>query len=540
MSVSKADNKPKSHKSTSSDSPKSDKSTSSNSASKAKTQETASSPTSSSPASKPNKIQQSLKTDSFEAAKSLAGKPNLSSPTPKALATPKAGETPVATPTPPAPTTPPVTATPQPPTPAQPTIEPQPVPTPTPPVPSGPQVSVDASGRTVVDLGPGNNTATVSQSPDGHMHITSDGQTVELTEQQAQRVTIVGGDGNDTITVTNSVVTDLRVEGGKGHDTLRGSERNDVLVGGEGDDVIQGGGGSDTLIGKEGNDNISGGDGDDYIEGGAGNDNLSGQDGRDVLYGLDGNDNLSGGDGQDYLDGSKGDDNLSGNGGNDVLMGGRDNDSLSGGDGDDVLAGGVGTNSVEGGEGLDTTYHVPEGTQPGSSITVSGDPDFQARVESDLEALRSTPAGREMLYALDNSGRTTTIVQTDEGNAAGPSNGDDADLRPDGTPGPGTDSTVWYNPSRTSLGGEDWMTRPPLVGLFHELVHAYNFNTGTWPNGEVVQPNGTVVNNGEREAVGLPYDHDGDQLPDAGVPAPDHPTENQLRDELGLPTRPRY
>ena len=41
-----------------------------------------------------------------------------------------------------------------------------------------------------------------------------------------------------------------------------------------------------------------------------------------------------------------------------------------------------------------------------------------------------------------------------------------------------------YNPERISLGGEDWQNRPPVVGLFHEMVHAYNYATGTLAPGQ--------------------------------------------------------
>lgn len=77
--------------------------------------------------------------------------------------------------------------------------------------------------------------------------------------------------------------------------------------------------------------------------------------------------------------------------------------------------------------------------------------------------------------------------------------------------GEGSNAHIGYNPERITIGAsEDWMTRPPVVGLFHEMVHAQDFANGTLANGETDQGNGYgTVPNYERVAVGLPYDHDG-------------------------------
>ena len=66
--------------------------------------------------------------------------------------------------------------------------------------------------------------------------------------------TIVGGDGNDTITGTAF------------NDTIDAGNGNDTVTGGPGDDFIEGGNGNDTLTGSAGNDVvIDTGDGDDTI-----------------------------------------------------------------------------------------------------------------------------------------------------------------------------------------------------------------------------------------------------------------------------------
>ncbi|WP_375772155.1 M91 family zinc metallopeptidase [Archangium gephyra] len=402
------------------------------------------------------------------------------------------------------------------------------------PAPGGPQVSTDTSGRTVVDLGAGNHEATVSRTTDGGLKVTSDGRSVTLTAEQARNVTIRGGNGNDRIAVDADVTADLRIEGGNGNDTLIGGGGRNTLVGGEGDDYLQGGAGSDSL------------------EGGAG---------RDVLYGLGGADSMLGGEDRDYLDGGAGNDTVSGEGGNDQVMGGRGDDTLAGGAGDDAVAAGEGKDQVNGGDGNDALYTQSDdtvsGTQaqragdsvktvdlstrndagqvPGSSITIEGDAAFQERVQADLDVMRSTPEGRAMLLALDNSGHTTTIRQAapGAGNSANSTDRANVWLQADGTPGSGGDAIIDYNLERISLGGEDWQNRPPLVGLFHEMVHAYNYVTGTLAPGTT-----DGVNNREQAAVGLPYDHDAD--PSTPAQHPGHTNENRLREELGLPSRPRY
>ncbi|NVI96791.1 alkaline phosphatase [Myxococcus sp. AM009] len=408
---------------------------------------------------------------------------------------------------------------------------------------AAPTVSTDAAGRTVVDLSSGNDTATVSQTADGGLQVRSGGNTVTLTAEQARTAIIRGGDGNDTITVDASVTQDVRIEGGAGDDTLVGGAGNDRLDGGAGSDIIRGGAGNDALRGA---------DGDDYLDGGAGDDRMYGGAGRDVMYGLDGEDRMSGGAGRDYLDGGAGNDFVSGGDGDDQVLGGRGDDALVGGRGNDAVAGGLGQDTVRGGAGDDKLYvqddddvrnleagdtrqvvDMSGADTLGSSVSVTGSADFTARTQSDLDALRSLPEGQALLARLDGSGRSTTIRETNRGNTAGATNFNDGYMSADGTPGPGTDSQVNYNPSRISIGGEEWMNRPPVVGLFHELIHASDFVTGTLPPGST---DGVI--NVEQSTVGLPYDHDGD--PSTPRIEADRSTENDLRDELNLPTRPRY
>lgn len=160
----------------------------------------------------------------------------------------------------------------------------------------------DRNGRTIVDLGGGNNRATVRQLQDGRLEITADGRRHLLSEQDSKRVTIRGGSGDDRISIRGDVKTDLKISGGRGDDTLRGGDGNDQLYGGKG---------RDRVIGGAGNDRLAGGRGDDYASGGAGDDWVAGGRGRDVVHGRDGNDRVIGGAGKDRKDGGPGRDHVS-------------------------------------------------------------------------------------------------------------------------------------------------------------------------------------------------------------------------------------
>ncbi len=181
-----------------------------------------------------------------------------------------------------------------------------------------------------------------------------------------------GGEKNDIIQITDSVLTSAELAGGNGDDLIMGGSGNDFLEGGSGLDLLDGGNGNDTLHSGDGEDWLIGGAGTDVLDGGLDddtasyetattgillnlatgeatgdaqgdvfvsieqhegssyNDTLIGDATNNILGGLDGNDNLEGREGNDFLEGGNG---------NDTLRGGADNDWLNGGKGADVLNG---------------------------------------------------------------------------------------------------------------------------------------------------------------------------------------------------------
>ena len=227
------------------------------------------------------------------------------------------------------------------------------------------------------------------------------------------RVTLLGGDGNDSLVGGGRGVTSL--EGGGGNDTLTGGlgiaslyggEGNDSLIGGSRNDLLDGGSGSDVLNGAAGNDTLLGGTDADTLTGGAGIDSLDGGAGNDMLTGDAGNDKFDGGADMDRiveagfsfaitvaqltgngtdtllnnsieeavltgtskgdtltaiaftgavtLNGLAGDDKLFGGNGRDFLDGSDGKDALDGGAGNDTLSGGIGNDTLIGGSGMDS------------------------------------------------------------------------------------------------------------------------------------------------------------------------------------------
>ena len=110
---------------------------------------------------------------------------------------------------------------------------------------SGADVNVDR-----LLLSNAGNTLTVSQTGDGSSF---SGE-------------IVGGTGNDTITVLGGTYGGVSINGGDGDDTIVVSGGYNTVAGGAGDDTITGGNNDDTLIGGAGRDSMNGGNGDDTFE----------------------------------------------------------------------------------------------------------------------------------------------------------------------------------------------------------------------------------------------------------------------------------
>jgi hypothetical protein len=390
--------------------------------------------------------------------------------------------------------------------------------------------------RVIVNGTDGDDDISITVDPaTGEQTVTING--VAHTVPAGQEVVVRGGDGNDTITVP---------QGGGVSFTLIGSGGRDDLTGGDGDDTLLGLDDDDNIDAGAGDDRVSGGEGQDYLNGQGGDDRVSGGEGRDTLYGLSGDDTLSGGAEQDYLEGGTGNDALSGGHGDDVLSGGDGDDTLHGGGGADVSYAGRGNDTTHGGTGSDTangeagdvddgvestvTIEIPDGL---AGIRIEGSPEFVERVEADLQLLASSPEGQQMIADLQQhiEDGPDTLTIREYHNPADP---DNSTASTDGT-----NSVINYN---TRL--DDFRGAPPVVVLYHEFAHVYDYMNDTFDSttysGDDTTDHG--IRQGERQATGLPIDHDHDpSTPE--VIDPDHDfglTENGLRDEMGLPDREHY
>ncbi len=417
----------------------------------------------------------------------------------------------------------------------------------------------------------GNDEITIDGSTSSGASVTVNGQefTTSVPAKSADDfgpysgITVRSGSGNDVIEVVKGSDINLTADGGFGADRI---------VGGEGDDRINGGFGADTLIGNGGRDDLFGA---------SGNDSLSGGDGDDILYGGDGDDRLSGGQGNDYHEGGIGKDSVFGGAGSDILSGGRDADRLYGGTGNDTVYTGHGSDFVSNLAGDDTVYaqvgddlittaspfdhpaaamnsssnnviNVELNSKLGaSSVIVEGSHDFVQRVEADIEFLRTSPVGQEVLGAFDqaftDNGHTVTIreLSSEKNGFASADGGGGLDfLDSAGNPGATTSAQINYNPTFSTAFFE-----APIVVLAHEAAHAFNIVTGTlqpgvYGGGFPGDPD-TGIPNAERQAVGLDndgvaFDGDNDPVTPASSDNPVAITENGLRREAGLPERPSY
>lgn len=182
----------------------------------------------------------------------------------------------------------------------------------------------------------------------------------------------------------------------------------------------------------------------------------------------------------------------------------------------------------------------------GNSITITGSDDFKVKTLAHLGQIASTPTGAQLLNKIDGMGKNVTIKSTGGGNSVTGFTGA-AKPNADGTPGAGSDSTVNYNPDRTSLrdpgeaadANNAWKDRPPAIGLAHELTHTVQVGTGTLDttksdNDNRIDPTDPTKKeqelNAELEAAGIP--------PHTSNPY----NENQIRSEWNppQPQRPYY
>ncbi len=209
----------------------------------------------------------------------------------------------------------------------------------------------------------------------------------------------------------------------------------------------------------------------------------------------------------------------------------------------DVIAGGAAKVLINGLPavrlGVDMTVHGGVITSPGASLVliggpafalpsnfvIRGDPDFQNKLIRDLYFLSTTRSGREVIDRLARSGQTITFVRTNDSNGyCSPENSSRASSHQP------TGSTIQYNPDYRSNAYDssgNLIAQPPQVILEHEMCHAVHNAEGTHAYGTDPSPppSEPTINEEEAQTIGV------------GSHSGDRPSENTLRDDLGLPRR---
>lgn len=194
---------------------------------------------------------------------------------------------------------------------------------------------------------------------------------------------------------------------------------------------------------------------------------------------------------------------------------------------------------------------VVEHTEPGGwqqvnelapGVRAQGDPTFVQSATDAYNQVAGTAAGQEIINDIGATGQRVTIRQETDptaGNSYGASRRADRFQNADGTRGLGTGGNVWFDPNRMQSGdgSQPWHTRPPAVGLGHELAHARDAAQGNQATGTMndpmtparpANPNNWVINTREAQATSI------------GPFAGSSSDENTIRQQMGQPHRGSY
>ena len=164
---------------------------------------------------------------------------------------------------------------------------------------------------------------------EGSITIEVNGKTTAYSAEEASRLIIDAGDGDDVVQVLDNISADLHIMGGKGDDKIYGGAGNDYIVDDYGHNTIRAGAGDDIIkmagLGKRGffeaaddilhgqwdiTNTVYGGDGNDTIYAGKSRDTIFGEDGDDTIYAGAGDDEIQGGSGQNYINTGSGSDHV--------------------------------------------------------------------------------------------------------------------------------------------------------------------------------------------------------------------------------------
>ncbi|WP_455826157.1 M91 family zinc metallopeptidase [Pseudomonas graminis] len=427
----------------------------------------------------------------------------------------------------------------------------------------------------IIETGDRADKITIKKGPDNCLIATVNGTPYQLklltspdgSETQPLRIKTNGG--NDCVLIDPQVENTIRVEAGDGDDYVRAGAGNTRLYGGAGNDLLKLGSGHGIAFGNEGDDLLIAGTGHGVLKGNNGDDRLqAGKGSADRRLFMDG------GNGHDFMivtgndtpipvimHGGKGE-NLIVAKGPATIYSGRDKNIIRSDD-DNTVIYAKPSDEVHRSPGS-TRVHTQPNEAGKSGYVVEGSAEFVQNVEDDLELLRMSIQGQQMLGAADAAAQRNdspvriTELEDDNGGYYFNSPTIRKQLSMDQsldelTPAAfgyitnqqrgdvATGAQLAYNPSFSP----DPNTAPINV-LYHEMAHAYNGASGTFFQGRTRLPeNPTGESNLERQAVGLPtvalpFDFDGHRATQPTTTNPKPFTENALLEEMGRPLRTTY
>lgn len=448
----------------------------------------------------------------------------------------------------------------------------------------------------VIETGNANDRIRIKDGPDQSIIVTVNDKPYQLNkiysdESEVYSLRIKTNGGDDCVLVDADVKFPVDIDLGDGNDyaqagsgytTLRGGSGNDTLKLGSGQGIAFGGDGDDLMIAGTGNGVLRGNNGNDRMQAGERTKGSS-------LY-------MDGGDGHDFmivtkntldnptiLHGGKGE-NLIVTHGKATVYTGRDKNIVRTHSDDSVIYAKP-TDEVHRTPGS-TLTHTTFKEVGHSGYTVEGSEEFVQTVKDDLDLLRLSPTGKQMLAEADaaaNRNDAPTLIKetkvdngsyhfnslklrkhfsTDRPDEVNPKDewkgqnfggvfttydlegltpadwGEVTYNRPGDV---ATAGEIHYNPSFSlpDVSG-------PIVTLYHEMAHAYNGANGSMLPGRTRVPHKlSGERDVEHQAVGLPTDAQPFNFINrpSAQPTTTNPkpfTENALREELQLPLRKKY
>jgi uncharacterized Zn-binding protein involved in type VI secretion len=202
-----------------------------------------------------------------------------------------------------------------------------------------------------------------------------------------------------------------------------------------------------------------------------------------------------------------------------------------------VLVGGLpfcamGDKTVHGGSVILSAGTVEVGGPtfaPPANFVIKGPAAFQNKLIRDLFLLSTTPSGQALLDRLAAAGKTVEFVPESDPHNSFCSAAADGDARA----GKPTGSVVSYNPDvalKAFDASNNQIDMPPQVVLGHEMVHALDNSEGHHSYGTDPAPPASQPNIEEEEARAI----------GTGSHSGDSPTENTMRNDLGLARRDNH